>query len=34
MLGVKNGYPVVPWALALTSVPLRSDTLTPLKTLV
>jgi len=26
MLGVKNGYPVVPWALVLTSAPLRSVT--------
>jgi len=24
-LGVKNGYPVVPWALVLTSAPLRRD---------
>jgi len=24
MLGVKNGYPVVPWTLELTSAALRS----------
>jgi len=25
MLGVKNGYPVVPWALVLTSITIRGE---------